>query len=250
MIGFTGRQKRIPVPARGVYLVGAGVAPRSGDGGGLAAGCVAALADTASHCDPGPEVLKDYLQLLVLGRDGALAGEDAEVIGALDVEPLGAVSVEGEGPALSAAWWAVASGAADAALLACWDADQLRCALLAETEAAHTVQRAPAGLLVAGGSGPADPTAALRWALRQVRGMGDIHDPAAQIVRSCIHDGGLGLEGELASSERYTRDEPLLAMLTWAHADLRGAGAGAGAQLCVQVERAGLAVTAALLRTR
>jgi hypothetical protein len=60
----------------------------------------------------------------------------------------------------------------------------------------------------------------------------------------------LGLEGELAGKERYTREEHLLAMLAWAHADLRSAGVGAGGHLCVQVERNGLAVTAALLRAR
>jgi hypothetical protein len=248
VIGFTGRQRRIPTPARGVYLVGAGVAPRTEGDDPPIASCVAALADAADGCEVEPGLLEGYLQLRVLGRDGARAGEDAAVAGAIDVAPLGTVAVEGEGPALSAAWWAVASGATDAAVLVCWDGDQVRCALLAETETAHTVRRTPAGLAVAGGSGLAEPGAALRWALRQVHGIGGVDDPATQITRACIHDGGLGLESELAGRERYARDEHLLAMLRWAHGDLQAGGAGR--QLCVEVERGGLAVTAALLRIR
>ena len=236
MIGFTGRQRRIPSPARTVFLVGAGTAPlTSGDPG---------LAASASGCDADPAALLGYVQAVALGRDAARAGEDARIAAALGAEPLACVAVEGEGGALSAAWWAVASGAADAVLLVGWDDGAVRCAILAETEAAHTVRRDPAGLWVASGSSPTDPGQALDWALGQVRGMAG-EEASGALTRACVRGSGLEWPAELDGLERHTRDEPLLAMLGWVHGDLIATG---GAQLCVQVERGGLGLTAALLR--
>ncbi len=136
MATFSKRQQQIPNPAREVSLAGAVTVDDAGEAAAMVGLALRGLAET---CEIPANRVAGFLQCCFYT---ATPAEDAAAVhAALGLTPLPAVQVPDSGLALWQASLAVASGHADAVLVAGWDDRGAAAAVIADRETAETLSR-------------------------------------------------------------------------------------------------------------
>jgi hypothetical protein len=177
MATFSKRQQQPPNPARDVAVVAAAVADAAGE---AEAAVREALDGLATIAGAPADRLVGFLQSAVYACP---ASEDAAVVhAALGLAPLPAVATTDSAVALWQASLAVASGHADAVLVAGWDDAGAVCAVLADRETAETLTTGPrAFAAVTAMAAAGDPGSAVQSAADRARALAGVTADAPSV---------------------------------------------------------------------